>query len=330
MLQSEKQIRILFMKERHELFSFMRQISKDMAMEYGRILKRASEDPGTAGDEGEESWAELLRNWLPATYHVVTKGRILFSDDTATPQIDILVLTPNYPLHLRNKKMYFAGGVVAAFECKLTLKAKHLRELMETSKIIKSEASAGERNLYKDFNSPILYGLLSHSHSWTKTLPVANQIFNMMKKLVGPEIGFDIEKAKLYPDLVCVSDTGIFCYGKDFIFLEGAEEEEKKLLSETGTNSALTLSYDAYWSDDENSWLYGTVHGTLISFVMHKLAYYDPSLRSLSSYFRKTDIAASSIGYTNVYGVDLESYIIDNYFEAGGADNYWNPWGKKL
>jgi hypothetical protein len=35
-----------------------------MAEEYDRIQKRATEDPGTAGDQGEENWATLLRNWL--------------------------------------------------------------------------------------------------------------------------------------------------------------------------------------------------------------------------------------------------------------------------
>jgi len=306
----------------------MRKISKDMAMEYGRILKRAKEDPGTAGDEGEESWAELLRNWLPATYHVVTKGRILFADDTATPQIDILVLTPNYPLHLRNKKMYFAGGVVAAFECKLTLRASHLRELLRTSEVIKSGSVAGS-NPYEALNSPILYGLLSHSHSWTKKIPVSNQIFGVMKKLVASS-GFDFEKARLYPDLVCISDTGIFCYGKSFIFSEDAEGDEKEILSEAKANAVLSLSYNAYWSDDESSWMYGTVHGTLISFVMQKLAYYDVGLRSLTSYFKDTDIDAASIGFVSSTGIDLEEGVVERYFEAGGASNYWNPWGKNF
>ena len=305
-------------------------------MEYERILKRASEDPGTAGDEGEESWAELLRNWLPATYHIVTKGRILFADDTASPQIDILVLTPDYPLHLRNKKMYFAGGVVAAFECKLTLKAKHLKDLIETSEIIKSEGSAESKNLYEDLNAPILYGLLSHSHSWTKNVPVSTQIFNIMKKLVGPERGFDFDNARLYPDLVCISDTGIFCYGKSLTFKELAEDHEKEMLEETGADSVITLSYDAYWSDSDQSWLYGTVHGTLISYVMHKLAYYDSGLRSLTSYFKSTDIAASSIGYVNSVAVDIEDHILPNYIEAGvtgtlgGRTFNFNKWHSSI
>ena len=58
----------------HDLYDFMAQISGEKSAEYQRIRKRATEDSGTAGDQGEENWAELLRDWLPPTYQVVTKG----------------------------------------------------------------------------------------------------------------------------------------------------------------------------------------------------------------------------------------------------------------
>ena len=45
----------------HDLHDFMQQLSVEMAGEYNRIQRRATEDPGTAGDQGEENWAELLR-----------------------------------------------------------------------------------------------------------------------------------------------------------------------------------------------------------------------------------------------------------------------------
>ena len=75
-----------------------------MAAEYARITARSREDPGTAGDEGEENWAELLRDWLPSTYHVKTKGRILSEVGLSSPQVDVLVLSPAYPPALLNRK----------------------------------------------------------------------------------------------------------------------------------------------------------------------------------------------------------------------------------
>src|ERR1700674_2051504 len=52
----------------HELFQFFHQAATEMQGEYVRIHNRAKEDPGTAGDEGEENWSQFLINWLPATY----------------------------------------------------------------------------------------------------------------------------------------------------------------------------------------------------------------------------------------------------------------------
>ena len=87
----------------HELKTFLMQDVREMASEYERIRGRSLEDPGTAGDEGEEVWAELLRQWLPEDYTIVTKGRVLSADGSAGPQVDILILCPGYPKRLLNK-----------------------------------------------------------------------------------------------------------------------------------------------------------------------------------------------------------------------------------
>src|SRR5215212_2250362 len=96
--------------EEHDIHSFIQSAQRDIENEYKRILKRATEDPGTAGDQGEENWATLLKNWLPSYFHIVTKGRILTESGYASPQVDILILHPSYPQILLDKKLYLAGG----------------------------------------------------------------------------------------------------------------------------------------------------------------------------------------------------------------------------
>ena len=118
----------------HDLHDHMRQLKQEMAAEYDRIQKHASEDPGTAGDQGEENWAKLLREWLPRTYEVVTKGRIISTGGRTSPQIDVLELKGAYPRRLLTNKLYLAAGVVAAFECKTTLRSAHITEAVRTSK----------------------------------------------------------------------------------------------------------------------------------------------------------------------------------------------------
>ncbi|MEV8343044.1 DUF6602 domain-containing protein [Actinomycetes bacterium NPDC127524] len=155
------------MSDNHELHTFLRQVSEEMRSEYERIYKRTREDPGTAGDEGEANWARLLKDWLPADIHVETKGRILAADGSASPQLDVVILAGDYPRKLRDKKLYLAGGVLAAFECKNTLRKPHLSKLFSTAKAISRMAPGRKGNFYGESFSPITYGLLAHSHEWT-------------------------------------------------------------------------------------------------------------------------------------------------------------------
>jgi hypothetical protein len=161
---------------RHELEDFLEQDQAEIAAEYERIYRRSTQDPGTAGDEGEENWAALLRNWLPPSYQVVTKGRIVFPDGTATPQIDALVLRGAYPPRLLDKKLYLSSGVVAAFECKNTLKAHHIKKAAKTAALVKANTYLRRGSLLAELYSPPVYGLLAHSHSWKaeSSTPIKN------------------------------------------------------------------------------------------------------------------------------------------------------------
>ena len=137
----------------HDLHDFMKQLRDEMAAEYDRIQKRAPEDPGTAGDQGEENWAELLRGWLPRTYQVVTKGRIISADGRTSPQVDVLILKDVYPEKRLKKKLYLAAGVAAAFECKITLKASHIEEAVKRCVEIKNLYPVREGTPYTIFKS---------------------------------------------------------------------------------------------------------------------------------------------------------------------------------
>src|SRR4051794_9795420 len=114
------------MNRSHDLHAFMRELCREVTDDYAIIRHRALEDPGTAGDRVEETWASLLREWLPATLHVVTKGRVLGVAGNTSPQVDVVILEPDYPVRLRRRKVFLSAGVLAVFECKLTLRLTHL------------------------------------------------------------------------------------------------------------------------------------------------------------------------------------------------------------
>ncbi len=316
--------------KRHELFDFMQEISSEMMNEYERISRRSSEDAGTAGDEGEENWADFLKNWLPATYPIVTKGRILGSDGNASPQVDVLVLNPNYPQHLRNKKLYFAGGVLAAFECKLTLRQRHLKKIFSTSKFIKNMEERSPKTLYQEFNSRIIYGVLAHSHDWKKS-NIENNVFSLLKSVCKEYESQELDIYELV-DIVCVSDTATYVLGKQLYYGDVEDEGIEEMMAELKSDAALSYGYHAHWVDEGDPYGFnGTIHGTFIIHLMNKLAYFDHSIRNLTQYLRNTDIEGASVGRIVSCSIDIDRELIEkNFLQSGGEDNYWNEWGKNL
>lgn len=173
----------------HDLFDFFKKANRNISDEYTRICRRVNEDPGTAGDQGEENWKELLESWIPPYFQIVTKGRILSDSGETSPQVDVIVLSPDYPKSLLNCKEYLSGGVVAAFECKTTLRRKHIGEFIEHSKKIEKLAINENGTPRKDLQSKIYYGLLAHSHEWKKENSnpkenIENLFGNIMKNML--------------------------------------------------------------------------------------------------------------------------------------------------
>ena len=296
----------------HDLYDFMQQISNEMAAEYNRIQKRATEDPGTAGDQGEENWAELLRGWLPSTYKVVTKGRIISQDGITSPQVDVLVLKDVYPEKLLNKKLYLAAGVAAAFECKTTLKAEHIEQAIKTCVEIKNWYPDRKGTPYKELHAPIVYGLLAHSHSWKG--PNSKPEDNIERKLRESDKSYVVHP-RLGLDLICVADLGTWVLSKSTFSLPQID----------GPDVGAKTTYFGHTHYYNSKSKHFNPIGTLISRLSLRLAWEDPSLRDLANYYLRTSIDGGARGYsrhwdTSVYkaGVRPHSHLPNHPF--------WDEW----
>ena len=268
----------------------MVQIQDWMSAEYERISKRATQDPGTAGDEGEENWAELLRGWLPSNYNVVTKGRIIGHDGRTSGQIDVIVLKGTYPRELINKKMYLAAGVAAAFECKNTLRANHIDKAVRTSTDLKDLYPIREGTPYQELHSPIIYGLLAHSHSWKgeSSTPVQNITENL---LVADCLHVDHPRRAL--DIICVADLCTWAsfkltYIDPQIQVPGASEV-LNLIYDGGKASTMYVQQQ----NSETTLHDATPVGAFISHTIEKMAWEDSDMRDIAKYFTLTNIAGS-------------------------------------
>lgn len=311
-------------EENHALYDFMRQLSDKMAANYNFIQKRASEDPGTAGDQGEENWAELLRGWLPRTYEVVTKGRIIGQDGKVSPQVDVLVLKSIYPKQLidENQKIHLAAGVAAAFECKTTLKAEHIEKVVKTCVEIKKLYPDREGTPYKELHSPIVYGLLAHSHSWKHVGSTPDM--NVLEKLHYVNQSHVLHPRQ-YLDLLCVADLGTWPLGKCTF---NSSNVFRQIGLESPFETGAAFSYYNRYTTSLNQTEGFTPIGVFISSLSEKLAWENPELRDLVNYYKGVKIGGSGYGHGIPWSSSIYSEKVRQRLEAGykGLDNNWDEW----
>jgi hypothetical protein len=272
----------------HDVVEFMQQILAELDSEYRRIRNRSTEDPGTAGDEGEENWAELLRSWLPATYQVVTKGRILSSLGEASPQMDVLVLHRDYPRKLLNKKHYFSTGVIAAFECKNTLRRDGIKKAIQNAKLL-SEVLHRERGMkgywrqsrfvdpvYDELHRPIIYGLLAHSHSWSPA---------SARDLIDDAISeLDLETSthvREVIDIVCVADVAVWSMDRCASDIGFPSYPHPAICT-----SWMSCLHADRWLADSIFHRSFTTSGALLSRLYQKLSYQHEEALQFSNYFK--------------------------------------------
>lgn len=313
------------MSQSNDLVDFMNSATKQMEEEYVRIQKRATEDPGTAGDQGEENWATLLRSWLPPTFQIVTKGRILSSMGIASPQVDVIVLRPEYPKQLLDKKLYLAGGVLAAFECKLTLKSEHIPKFFLNSIAIKSSIEVRYGTPYKELHCPIIYGLLAHSHSWKRKK--STPIENIENNLIDTD-SLLIKHPLNMPDVFCVADLGCWSSHKMVFFGPSQVPDWTSLAAIHGENGSARTAYVGHTIKMENQAETFTPIGSLINSLLHKLAMEHKALRQLARYFTMSSIGGSGQGQMRPWDSSIYSDKIRRNVEQGRlvSGEPWNEW----
>jgi len=269
-----------------------------MADEYERIRMHAREDPGTAGDAGEENWAELLRRWLPATLHVVTKGRIIYSNSHTSPQVDVLILSPSYPRGLLNKKLYLAAGVLAAFECKNTLRLEHIRRAVRASVAIGDLARRD-----KSLHHHIVYGLLAHSHGIAaKRRPPEEAIGDALARLDLQEV----HNPCYCLDFMCVANLGTWAVLKGFTTRPGKEDSQTMMTAYMGPLDEMMRNIE----------IEGISHnpdpiGRFLSGLLQRLGRRDKDIAVIAEYFH--DAGLFGIGKSQAVRYWDQAELPDEY-----------------
>lgn len=309
----------------HDLHTFMAQITTEMGYEYDRIYARAAEDPGTAGDEGEENWARLLKEWLPPSYHVETKGRLIGHDGRVSPQIDVVVLKPAYPRKLLEKKIWLAGGVSAAFECKTTLTAAHVTASVTRCAAFKKLYAARQGTPRLELRSPLIYGLLAHSHSWKGER--SDPIGNIQRALDAG--AFSVTHPRYEMDVLCVADlatwSSTYVSRYEAAWNPDAEAELTSVFGATcGPMTAMNCS------SPSSEWQHPSFRpvGSLLDDLTRRVAWTDTSVRDIADYFRMANLGGSGSGTMRPWPLSTYSPAVAREIAAGKMTNGvpWDEW----
>lgn len=314
--------------ESHELSVFVDQATNELAAEYQRVRRRAREDPGTAGDEGEENWRQLLTNWMPGAFPIVTKGRILSHDGRLSPQVDVIVLRAGYPPALLNKKTYMAGGVLAAFECKLTLKPTHVSEAAEKARAIRSLMSRAAGTPYDEIHSSLIFGLLAHSCG------LRQRPMERVDELMKRELASDDHPDEAL-DVVCIANLACWhssrvILSRDDLRLDKRGWAITRKLHELDEVGSIRCSYlrPVSFSSSGSSRPAFPVY-SLIEHLIHRIAWDHPEHRHLADYWveARTPGQADEAVAGRSWPFSFLSLPVRQQVERGElSDEKWSRW----
>ena len=275
----------------HDLEGFLDRVATDLAQDYEQIHARASEDPGTAGDQSEQTWAELLRRWLPPTLTVTTKGRIISEDGRMSSQLDVVVLRDTYPRALAEKKVYLAAGVLAVFECKLTLRAADIRDAGQRGQALKALVGARRdgRNVRGDLVPPLAYGVLAHRAERLDIGRVDSDLLACLNEAEHPREAIDV---------LCVASLGCWSAVRHLLL----QTQQGRLNEEAwaATRARFRLDPDggihvtyARWAPDVGVGPANPVYA-LIGFLLRTLAADLPNSSVLARYWDSARVRGNS------------------------------------
>lgn len=291
----------------HDLGLFMQHAQEQMAKDYERFTSRSKEDPGTAGTQGEGSWALLLKRWLPSTFHIRTQCRILGEDGRASRQADVVILRPEYPDGLLEEKYVLAAGVLAAFECKLTLRNRDIEQFFKRALSMKERVPERIGDPYIELQRPIVVGLLAHSYEHNDPEKDVDHIGDC---LMAQDQKY-ISHPNQMPDLCCIADLATW----------SAMKTTWGPFHPMGDSPSEFLNVQTSYVLHRKAIRSFTPVGAMLSSLWTKLACEYKSMDSMAYYFLAADLTGVAIGKQNrTWTKDVFSFDVVESLKQGALN----------
>src|SRR5262249_38350006 len=153
----------------------------------------------------------------------------------------------------------FAGGVIAALECKLTLRQEHVKKAFQTACAIKRKARSRTGTPYDELNNVPIYGLLAHSHSF-RAKRASWKLYEIVEKY---QTGFARHPRELL-DIICVADAATLPLNKHILIGKDLDQQEREELAEAGGANLISTMYVIHDEDGAESYSTGAILAGLI------------------------------------------------------------------
>ncbi|MFC1806328.1 hypothetical protein ACFL09_05040 [Planctomycetota bacterium] len=179
---------------------------------------------------------------------------------------------------------------MSAFECKLTLRAEHVDKAMANAVEIRRSLPPRNGTPYRELHSPILYGLLAHSHSWKgdRSTPVQNTD-EALHRAHQNRVGHPRELL----DLVCIADCATWAVLKQTYIGPRQVPDWEPLAPRYGPHGSAITAYPAAAMNAPGQVENFAPIGALVSLLIGKLAWEASELRRIAEYFIQTNISGS-------------------------------------
>jgi hypothetical protein len=229
----------------------------------------------------------------------------------------VLILSPACPKKLRERKYYLAGGVAAAFECKLTLGSQDIEKAVQNAVSIKRLLPEQGGSPSKELQAPLIYGLLAHSHSWKSEALSAPK--NVQDHLKASDARFTKHPREMI-DCVCVSDLGAWLsmkWPRSGQFNLQAPDNPPKILTAFVEHSYISHTKVRGF----------TPIGAFLTYLFRFLAWEYPDMRRLSRYLTVPGLPGEGIRDVRewpieIYSEQARNAIINSHLESA----HWSEW----
>jgi hypothetical protein len=207
------------------------------------------------------------------------------------------------------------------------LRRAHLAKIIETCRDVKSLVGRRGGTPYAELQSPVIFGVLAHSHGWSNREFPELTVLERIEACVLDKV----EQPWELPDVFCIANTANYSLTKSLAIAPHIDIDSAELFPEEAIEGGVVTCYFARYNTESARGSTGVVLGALVATVTHLLAQENPALRSYADYMLTTGSIGGGIGRPVAWRPDALSAAVRSRLRKRGYDeDAWSEWRRDV